>query len=391
MPKLFPKSDARATTTPTRRKRLFLSYAPDWAVTILLWGLFYLLDKIDGYRRLFDVTDTSLAHPYADPERVPVWLAGVLCGAVPAILIILVAAFERRSFWDGHNGLLGLILGLGLTVTFTNIIKITAGRPRPDLFARCILPPTLTSNPTHSLTSWTACTTTDKHRLQEGFRSFPSGHSSFAWCGMWYLILYLAAKMRINNRQGFTYKSWLLLAPLSCASLITVSRTMDYRHHATDVIAGSLIGVAGGWYSYRQYYPPLSHPQAYKPHSPRIPRDDPSLPLHHHHHPHHPSSPSSHPGRDSQEVMLKPLPPQHLNANGNGQHSPFGGQPGFGGRYQSRGKGGGGEGGHHQSSMGTGMTSSSGGVIQEQERQQEQGQQVVGEADLGARGEMVGR
>lgn len=54
-------------------------------------GLFYLLDKINGYRRLFSVTDTSLAHPYADPERVPVWLLAVLCGIVPAVFIILIA------------------------------------------------------------------------------------------------------------------------------------------------------------------------------------------------------------------------------------------------------------------------------------------------------------
>lgn len=140
-----------------------------------------------------------------------------------------------RSFWDVHTGLLGLVLSLGLGVTFTDIVKvsspapypvpsivldfastgrrgtmrggggrilpllcscpltqqITVGRPRPDLFSRCQLPPTLTSNPVHGLTSWTACTQHDL--LQEGFRSFPSGHSSFAWTGMWYLELYLMA------------------------------------------------------------------------------------------------------------------------------------------------------------------------------------------------------
>lgn len=129
--------------------------------------------------------------------------------------------------------------------------------------------------------------------------------------------------MEINNRQGFTYKSWLLLAPLSCATLVAVSRTMDYRHHATDVIAGSVIGLLGGWYAYRQYYPvrslfllfpfpersliprlsahrsppeqPLSHPVAYKPYSPRIPKSDPSpIPLHSHSH-----------SRPSTEAMLR--------------------------------------------------------------------------------------
>ncbi|WVQ81571.1 hypothetical protein IAT38_003695 [Cryptococcus sp. DSM 104549] len=287
MPSLFKADSGPTSTAPqlSRKKRLFWSYAPDWVLTIVLWGCFYLLDKINGYRRLFDITDSSLAHPYANPERVPVWLAGVLCGVVPAVIIIVVAAFHKRSFWDGHSAILGLVLSLGLVITFTNIIKITAGRPRPDLFARCILPADLTTNPVHGLTSWTVCTTTDDKMLQEGFRSFPSGHSSFAWCGMWYLILYLAAKMRLSNQKGFTWKSWLLLAPISCASLIAVSRTMDYRHHSTDVLAGSGIGVLGAWYGYRQYYPPLSHPQAHKPYSPRIPRDEsPSIPLHSRHH-----------------------------------------------------------------------------------------------------------
>ncbi|KAL1410923.1 hypothetical protein Q8F55_001866 [Vanrija albida] len=264
------------TTGRPWRWRVFWSYLPDWVLTIALWGAFYGVDKIDGYRRLFDVTDTSLAHPYARKERVPVWMLAVVCGLVPGIIILLVAAV-RRSFWDAHNGILGFILSLGLVVTFTDIIKITVGRPRPDLFDRCQLPPGLTANPTHGLTSWTVCTRTDK--LQEGFRSFPSGHSSFAWCGMWYLTLYSAAKLRTYNNKGYTFKSWLLLAPISCSSLIAVSRTMDYRHHPTDVIAGAIIGVLGAWWGYRQYYPALVTPKSFKPFRPRVPRDD-ALPLH---------------------------------------------------------------------------------------------------------------
>lgn len=52
-------------------------------------GVFYLVDKIDGYRRLFSVTDESLAHPFAQHERVPVWLLAVTCGVVPALVVIL--------------------------------------------------------------------------------------------------------------------------------------------------------------------------------------------------------------------------------------------------------------------------------------------------------------
>ncbi|RSH78806.1 uncharacterized protein EHS24_001715 [Apiotrichum porosum] len=272
--KWFAFRDRGPTSYP---QRVFWSYLPDWIITIALWGLFYLVDKIDGYRRLFDVNDTSLAHPYRLHERVPVWLLAVVTGLGPAIIIVLLAAM-RRSFWDAHNGLLGLVLALGLSVTFTDVLKIAAGRPRPDLFGRCQLPESYQSNPVHGLTSWRECTETSL--LKDGFRSFPSGHSSFAWTGMWYLVLYLAAKFRITNQRGYTIKSWTLLLPLCCASLISISRTMDYRHHATDVIAGAIIGILAGWWGYRQYYPPLAAPSSWRPYAPRIPPDEGPLPLH---------------------------------------------------------------------------------------------------------------
>lgn len=99
----------------------------------------------------------------------------------------------------------------------------------------------------------------------------------------------------MNNRRGYTWKAWALLAPFTCGILVPVSRSMDYRHHATDLIAGSLIGLLTAWIGYRSYYPVcqdispkldrnradnqnLGHPQAYKPYSPRIPKDD-VLPL----------------------------------------------------------------------------------------------------------------
>lgn len=64
--------------------------------------------------------------------------------------------------------------------------------------------------------------------------------------------------MRINNRRGYTWKAWILLAPFTCGILVPVSRSMDYRHHSTDLIAGALIGILTAWVGYRSYYP-VSH------------------------------------------------------------------------------------------------------------------------------------
>lgn len=105
-------------------------------------------------------------------------------GQCPFRLYEYLLLFNQRSSIDSRSN----IIGPRSTLL---ILQVTVGRPRPDLFGRCDLPDDLTENPIHGLTSWTACQRTDL--LQDGFRSFPSGHSSFAWAGMWYFILYLCA------------------------------------------------------------------------------------------------------------------------------------------------------------------------------------------------------
>lgn len=39
--------------------RLFLSYGGDWVITIGLTAAFFLLDGVSGFKREFDLTDTS--------------------------------------------------------------------------------------------------------------------------------------------------------------------------------------------------------------------------------------------------------------------------------------------------------------------------------------------
>jgi hypothetical protein len=45
--------------TPTRRRKLLMSYAPDWAITLVLAAAFFSLDLVHGFRRQFSLEDTS--------------------------------------------------------------------------------------------------------------------------------------------------------------------------------------------------------------------------------------------------------------------------------------------------------------------------------------------
>eukprot|EP00126_Sphaerothecum_destruens_P006880 Sdes_comp19570_c0_seq1m11252 len=56
---------------------------------------------------------------------------------------------------------------------------------------------------------------------------------------------------------GHMYQVILCLVPLFVAFMVGISRTRDYRHNFSDVVAGAIIGIFSGIFGYRLYYPSL--------------------------------------------------------------------------------------------------------------------------------------
>lgn len=196
--------------------------------------IFGLLDRIHGHHREFDINDSTIQFSHALHERVPMPLLVVLSVVIPAVLIILSSQLLLRSSWDTHIGLLGLALSLSLSLVVTTTVKVTVGRPRPDMLARCQPSPLATNpgSPSYGLSNSSICTAPfDSRNFQDGFRSFPSGHSSTAWADLAFISLYLAGKLHLYDRRGHSLKVWISIVPLLGATLIAISRTMDNRHH----------------------------------------------------------------------------------------------------------------------------------------------------------------
>jgi diacylglycerol diphosphate phosphatase / phosphatidate phosphatase len=99
----------------------------------------------------------------------------------------------------------------------------------------------------------------DNQLISVGFRSFPSGHSSSSFAGLFYLSLYLAGKLHVLDQRGEVWRTLIVLIPTLAASCIAISRIMDARHHPFDVLFGSAMGILVAWGSYRQYFPPVSN------------------------------------------------------------------------------------------------------------------------------------
>lgn len=107
-------------------------------------------------------------------------------GGIPLLFMVLWAIFLRPDGHKAHVTILGLFITLILSSFLTDIVKNSVGRPRPDLIARCKPAKGTTGQ---GLVTIDVCTQTDHHVLHDGWRSFPSGHSSFALSGLGYLAL----------------------------------------------------------------------------------------------------------------------------------------------------------------------------------------------------------
>ncbi|KAI0709298.1 phosphatidic acid phosphatase type 2/haloperoxidase [Earliella scabrosa] len=266
-------------TTQRPSVRAILSYAPDWALCIILAAAFYALDKIPGFKRDFSLTDTSILHKHAVHERVPPWMLYIIFAAAPLVIAPIANVLTVRSWWDFHSSWLAWLLSTTITGAITQFTKVTVGRPRPDLIDRC-QPMAGAVDPPLGLSTEAICTQTDVALLRDGFRSFPSGHSSLSFAGLGFLTFYLAGKLHLFDEKGHTAKAWIALAPLAGAALVAISRTMDYRHHWQDVLTGSLLGLVVSYFSYRQYYPPLISDLSHQPYPPRFKRGGHELPTH---------------------------------------------------------------------------------------------------------------
>lgn len=324
-------------------KRLLISYILDWIIIVALVALSLGLHYVEPYKRPFSLLDLSLAYPYIPDEQIPTTALALLAFVMPVLVILVIAAIfipgkrvmnsSSRSkwlwlkLWEMEQGWAGLCLSLAASLFITQCTKNLFGKPRPDMLARCN--PDLANVAQYVvggygqpltdrwvLVSADICQQTDSSVLANGFRSFPSGHSSFSWAGLLYLTLWLCSKFRLvwpamssplqsapeavkdrellpyRNSHAFTdrntngtatttatssqdaYEERALLrstgasaplflfvpalVPIAIAVYICSTRYVEFYHFGFDIISGSLIGIVTAYISFRWYHLPLS-------------------------------------------------------------------------------------------------------------------------------------
>jgi len=231
------------------------SYAGDYTGLIVLAVLEFLIQFFgEPFHQLFLLSDERLQYPHAEVERVSVFWLFMYAAGVPLVVLILWTLAWRRDIHKAHVTILGLVTSILLTSFLTEVVKNAVGRPRPDLLARCS---PKSSTPKNELVSVAVCTETIHHLLQDGWRSFPSGHSSFSFAGLGWLSIFFASQTHTLQPHTSLLATLLCIAPLLGAAMIAISRLEDYRHDVEDVIVGGLLGMTVAYFTWRRYYPAL--------------------------------------------------------------------------------------------------------------------------------------
>jgi membrane-associated phospholipid phosphatase len=205
-------------------KRLIAAYIFDWFAIIVLAAIGAGLSRVSPQHRAFSLVDLTISFPYV-LETISTLTLALVALVGPAVIIAVVtlvfvpgprfsrsinrSQLIRLKLWELEKGLAGLCLSVAVAFFVTQGTKNLFGKPRPDLLARCN--PDYANIAAHAVSNYAAafnerwvlvtssiCQQKDKRLLDDGFRSFPSGHSSFSWSGLLYLSLFLCSKFQIT-------------------------------------------------------------------------------------------------------------------------------------------------------------------------------------------------
>ncbi|OBT95300.1 hypothetical protein VE01_06628 [Pseudogymnoascus verrucosus] len=321
--------------------RLMLSYVLDWIIIIGAAAIGVALGTISPNKRPISLSNPELSYP-DNPDTVTIAVVIIVSLGAPAAIIFIVSLLLvpgpsvpksvpkgliwRRKLWEWFTGWLGLGMSCASSWLITSGLKNLVGKPRPDVIARCM--PDLSQiakyavagipdvkGTTVTLVHAGICTNPDHSLLDDGWRSWPSGHSSFSAAGLVYLSLFLASKLALTlpflspkqpgQSDGSYYSAFpsylppassggyaskydrddaaqasnldhrqiaarnqaaspplyllaLAFIPTGAAMYIAASRYSDFRHHGFDILSGSFIGTVAAFAAFRYYHLPLS-------------------------------------------------------------------------------------------------------------------------------------
>jgi len=225
----------------------------DIALLLILLSIGFSLEFAEPYEKFLNENLIYRLRYPMKKNSVPTAVLPFISILFPLLCIFLCSKMDtsgRRARSTAAS--LGLLLSVAISFVFVNSVKQACGNYRPDFAARCW--GSATADPVWKEYGKPDCGNLENESLlndvRQGRRSFPSGHTSMSFSGLFYLSLYLmyylkcfgGSRTNTERTEAFVWKVLISLAPLSVAVGVAITRIRDMWHHPEDVIVGSLLG-----------------------------------------------------------------------------------------------------------------------------------------------------
>ncbi|XP_074376261.1 lipid phosphate phosphatase 2-like isoform X1 [Apium graveolens] len=261
---LFKMAGGHLGSSPQPRLgQLIKRHLHDWLILLVLGVIIWILNAVEPFHRYLskEMLTPDIKYPFKE-DTVPMFVVPVYALLLPCI-IFLMYYISRRDVYDLHYAIIGILFSVLITAVITDAIKDAVGRPRPSFFYRCFPD----GKPVFQTNGDVLCTNLAEKVIKEGYKSFPSGHTSWSFAGLGFLGWYLCGKIKVFNGEGYAAKLCIVVLPYLAAALVGISRVDDYWHHWTDVFAGAMIGSTISATCYLQFFPFPHLPNGWAPHA----------------------------------------------------------------------------------------------------------------------------
>lgn len=216
---------------------------------------FYLFGE--PYKRGFFCDDESIRHPFKE-STVPSRVLYVVGLGVPVTTMIIteflhsqLPTYNKKYYklfnhtlpawlWTAYMNIIIFGFGAASSQLLTDIGKYLIGRLRPHFMDVCQPNVQCDKMQSYKYIEDYECMGTSAKKNRDARLSFPSGHSSFSVYTMVYVTMYLQARM--TWRGSYLLRHTIQFLCLSMAWFTALSRISDYKHHWSDVLAGSILG-----------------------------------------------------------------------------------------------------------------------------------------------------
>lgn len=236
----------KSTTKSSKKIGKFILY---WALMVSMLATIILMEaRIKPNQRGFFCDDLNLKYPLR-ANTYPAWTLLVIVAAPLLFMLVtelIISKFSvKTTFFQIYKDFAFYCFGFLVNFVLVDYIKFSVGRLRPHFFELCqpiMADGTDCSNPFNKniFIEEYSCSNPNisERSLKEFHLSFPSGHSSFTFYAMTYLIFYIQNRWNTCKILKFMIEFLCLLLAVSVA----VSRVSDYWHFWNDVIAGTFLG-----------------------------------------------------------------------------------------------------------------------------------------------------